>query len=131
LEKEAFMRVFASILLVAMTACTTAPPAPKTEAAPAPPEPVAAADLVDHAGDSTQTAISVPADAADGGADFENHWIFDRYGRFRRTGGGTGTAEGRRYNVVKIELPSGELKTVYFDITELWERSLHEPEKNE
>jgi len=70
------------------------------------------------------TAISVPADAPDGGADFENHWIFDRYGRFRRNGGGTGTLDGRRYNVVKIELPDGEKKTVYFDITENWQRSL-------
>jgi len=51
---------------------------------------------------------------------FENDWIFDRYGRFRRTGGGTGNASGRRYDVIKIELPNGDQKTVYFDITENW-----------
>jgi hypothetical protein len=84
----------------------------------------AAEDLVDHAGDSVETAISVPADAPDGGVEFENHWIFDRYGRFRRNGGGTGTLEGRRYNVINIELPNGEKKSVYFDITENWQRSL-------
>jgi hypothetical protein len=45
----------------------------------------------------------------------------ERYGKFRRYFGGTGTANGRRYDVVKIELPNGEKKTVYFDITENWD----------
>lgn len=80
--------------------------------------------MVDHLGDSAQTAVAVPEDATGGGEEFENRWIFDMYGRFRRNGGGTGTMEGRRYNVVKIELANGEKKTVYFDITELWARSL-------
>jgi len=110
-------------LLLLIAGCATRTPAP-TASAPPPPPPVAAQDLVDHSGDSVETAISVPADAPDGGADFENHWLFDRYGRFRRNGGGTGTLDGRRYNVVKIELASGEKKTVYFDITENWQRSL-------
>lgn len=110
------------ILLLVLLAGCVAHPVP-TPPAPAPP-PVAAADLVDHSGDSLQTAIAVPADAPDGGLEFQNRWIFDQHGRFRRTGGGTGTAEGRRYNVVKIELANGERKTVYFDITELWQRSL-------
>jgi hypothetical protein len=91
-------------------------PAPAVAPAPVP----SAGDLVDHAGDSPQTAISVPADAPDGGVDFENRWIFERFGRFRRNGGGTGTLEGRRYNIVKIELANGERQTVYFDITENW-----------
>jgi hypothetical protein len=96
-----------------------APAAPAPAAAPAP---VSAEEMVDRSGDSLLTAISVPADAPDGGVEFQNRWIFDRYGRFRRNGGGTGSAEGRRYNVVKIELANGELKTVYFDITENWDR---------
>jgi hypothetical protein len=81
---------------------------------------VSAEELVDHSGDSTTTAIAVPADAPNGGVDFQNNWIYDRYGRFRRAGGGTGSLDGRRYNVVEIELPSGEKKKVFFDITELW-----------
>lgn len=93
-------------------------PAPATTPAPTP-----AADLEDHWGDSPQTAVTVPADAPNGGADFENDWIFEQFGRFKRSGGGTGTLEGRRYNVVKIELESGEKKTLYFDITDLWARS--------
>jgi hypothetical protein len=122
-----------ALLLVLCLGCATHPPAPPAPAATppaAPPataaahSPTSAADLVDHSGESTETAIAVPADAPDGGVDFQNRWIFNRYGRFRRTGGGTGVAGGRRYNVVKIELASGETKSVYFDITELWQKSL-------
>ncbi|MDQ3282226.1 MAG: hypothetical protein M3Q69_12525 [Acidobacteriota bacterium] len=122
----------AALFLAALAACRTATPVAQTPAAapaPAAPQqtqtatpPASAEELVDHAGDSTQTAISVPADVTDGGELFENQWIFSRYGRFRRLGGGTGSAEGRRYNVVKIELANGEKKTVYFDITEYWSR---------
>jgi hypothetical protein len=108
-------------LLLITTALHCARPA----ALAAPPEAaaVSAEELIDHSGDSLMTAIAVPADAPDGGVDFQNNWIFDRYGRFRRTGGGTGSSEGRRYNVVKIELASGERKTIYFDITENWAKS--------
>ncbi|HEY8183924.1 MAG TPA: hypothetical protein VII32_16895 [Thermoanaerobaculia bacterium] len=102
-------RVLLAMLLIA--ACKTAPPPVKE---------VPASALEDHSGDSMETAIAVPADAPNGGIDFENNWLFDRYGRFRRYFGGTGTANGRRYDVVKIELPNGEKKTVYFDITENW-----------
>jgi hypothetical protein len=121
----------AALLLAALAACRAAVPVAQTPAAPsapAPPQtpseaaPATAEELVDHAGDSTQSAISVPADVTDGGVDFENRWIYGQFGRFRRTGGGTGSVEGRRYNVVKIELANGEKKTVYFDITEYWAR---------
>lgn len=114
-----------ALLLGLSLACARATPAPVAAPQPAPAS-VNAAELVDHAGDSPQTAISVPVDAPDGGADFENHWIFDQYGRFRRQGSGTGSLDGRRYNVVKIELANGETKKVYFDITELWAKSLQQ-----
>lgn len=101
-------------------AATTAAPAPA--AAPAPVPHVAAEALVDHSGDSPETAIDVPADAQNEGIDFQNNWIYDRFGRFRRTGGGIAHAgEGsatRRYEVVEIELPDHSKHTVYFDITE-------------
>jgi len=64
----------------------------------------------------------VPADAPNDGVDFENNWIFDRFGRFRRAGGGTGQASGRRYDVIEVELPDGSKHKVYFDITENWKR---------
>jgi hypothetical protein len=110
-----------SILLVAVflaSSCQSTPPPPPI--ADPPPRPVSAKSLEDHGGDSTETAIAVPQTATNGGVDFENEWIFNRFGRFRRRGGGTGVLNGRRYNVVKIELPNGEEKTVYFDITENW-----------
>jgi hypothetical protein len=97
--------------LAVLAACRTAP---------APPKEVSAASLVDRAGDSIETAVEVPADAPAGGIQFENGWIFDRYGKFRRTAGGTGTANDRRCDVVKIELPNGDAQSVYFDITENW-----------
>jgi hypothetical protein len=102
------------VLVVAiLAACRTAAPPPKE---------VPAAALIDRSGDSVETAISIPADAPNSGIDFENDWIFDRYGRFKRDAGGTGTLNGRRYDVIKIELPGGEKKTIYFDITENWNR---------
>ena len=83
---------------------------------------LSAVSLVDREGDSIETAVSIPAEAADGGVHFENDWIFNRFGTFRRYAGGTGTMNGRRYDVVKIELPGGERKQLYFDITENWDR---------
>ena len=76
--------------------------------------------MVDHAGDSMDTAIAVPADAPNEGYDFMNNWIWQRIGKFRRTGGGTGSANGRRYNVVEVETPKGDHYKFFFDITENW-----------
>jgi hypothetical protein len=117
-------------LAAALFACAPKPqPAPV--AAPVAAAPVAAAlkpaavsaeALVDHTGDSPETAVTVPTDAPNEGIDFQNRWIFDRFGRFRRTGGGIAHAgessASRRYEVVKIELPDHSKHTVYFDITE-------------
>lgn len=125
------MRTIGSLLSLALlcVACATTPAATPTAApapAPAPtaakPAEVPASALVDRTGDSPETAVEVPADAPNSGVDFENNWIYDRYGRFRRQGGGTGVSNNRRYNVVKIELPDGSTKTVYFDITENWKK---------
>jgi hypothetical protein len=120
-------------IAAATAACTTKPHpvAVATPVAAAAPKPVAvSADaLVDHTGDSPETAVMVPANAPNEGIDFQNNWIFDRYGRFRRAGGGIAHAgEGsalRRYEVVKIELADHSERTVYFDITEnekTWDR---------
>jgi hypothetical protein len=102
--------------------CATKPVA---KSAPAPvvkevPKETSAAALEDHAGDSTETAVAVPADAPDEGVRFQNDWMFDRFGTFRRRGGGTGTLNGRRYDVIEIELKNGEKHKVFFDITENW-----------
>jgi hypothetical protein len=125
------------ILAIAAVAVACAPkPQPAPAVAPPASQPVAtpAAALVDHTGDSPETAVTVPADAPNEGIDFQNNWIFDRYGRFRRAGGGIAHAgEGtalRRYEVVKIELADHSERTVYFDITEnekTWQSSRPKP----
>lgn len=118
-----------SVAAALLGACATTTPATQSSTAPAAQPAAAAAPVVketpaaaleDHAGDSMETAIAVPADAQNEGVDFQNNWIYDRYGRFRRLGGGTGSMNGRRYDVVDLELPNGDKKKVFFDITELW-----------
>ncbi|MGH9419841.1 MAG: hypothetical protein ACRD3J_07710 [Thermoanaerobaculia bacterium] len=123
-------------VICAMTAACATKPHVAAVASPLAPPPVAtpAADLVDHSGDSPETAVTVPAGAPNEGIDFQNNWIFDRYGRFRRAGGGIAHGgEGsalRRYEVVKIELADHSERTVYFDITEnekTWQSSHPNP----
>lgn len=115
-----------ALFVLLAAACATAPQKTAQPLAPlpAPPKPHAtsATALEDRAGDSVESAIDVPATAEQEGVPFENEWIFKRFGRFRRRGGGTGVLNNRRYDVVKIELPNGDQKTVYFDITEVWKR---------
>jgi hypothetical protein len=123
--------------IVAVTvACASKPQVvPPAAKAPTPTPVVSAEALVDHTGDSPETAVTVPADAPNEGIDFQNNWIYDRYGRFRRAGGGIAHAgEGsalRRYEVVKIELVDHSERTVYFDITEnekTWDSSRKKPQ---
>ena len=114
--------VLAAALLVAGCVARKAPPAPQPGPVPTPH--MTAASLVDHEGDSPESAVHVPADAANEGIDFENNWIYDRFGRFRRRSWGiahAGEASTKRmYKVVKIELADHSDRTVYFDITESW-----------
>jgi len=107
------------ILTMLLAGCAAAP-----QPQPAPPQPAAketpAAALVDRAGDSVETAVPVPVDAPNEGIDFENNWIYDRYGRFRRHGWGVGHAGDREIKTIEVELPDGSLHKVYFDVTEIW-----------
>jgi hypothetical protein len=130
------MRKLILLIAAATVACTSKPQvAPPAAKVPAPPAAVSAEALVDHTGDSPETAVTVPTDAPNEGIDFQNNWIFDRYGRFRRQGGGIAHAgDGsalRRYEVVKIELADHSERTVYFDITEnekTWDSSRRKPQ---
>jgi len=124
--------------LAVAAACTTRPvntlpPAASAPAAmPVPPQagapeprpgaaaPKSAVDLVDRLGDSAATAVPVPKDAPNEGIDFQNNWIFDRYGRFRREKWAIAQAEGRHYKVITVELADHTFRTIYFDITEGW-----------
>jgi hypothetical protein len=100
------------IVMMILAGCA-AQPAPKA---------TPAAALVDRAGDSVETAVAVPADAPNEGIDFENNWIYDRYGRFRRVSWGIGHAGERQIKTITVELPDQSKHTVYFDVTELWKK---------
>jgi hypothetical protein len=128
MRKQLILTIAAALVACAPKPQPAAVVAPVAATAPKPAA-VSAEALVDHTGDSPETAVVVPADAPNEGIDFQNRWIFDRFGRFRRTAGGIAHAgEGsasRRYEVVKIELPDQSKHTVYFDITEnekTWDR---------
>jgi hypothetical protein len=110
------------ISLLLFTACATTPPPPVAQ--PATPKEIPAAALADHAGDSVETAVAVPADAPNEGIDFENNWIYDRYGRFRRHSWGIGHAGDRQIKTITVELPDGSLHKVFFDVTEQWKRTM-------
>jgi hypothetical protein len=129
MRRPLIVTIAAAAVACLPAACAPKPPAaPVTVPVPAPvaaapkPAAVSAETLVDHTGDSPETAVVVPTDAPNEGIDFQNRWIFDRFGRFRRTGGGIAHAgessATRRYEVVKIELPDNSKHTVFFDITE-------------
>ena len=112
--------LFILIALSLLAACKTS----KGPKAP-PPSEVAASALADQLGDSLETAVSVPASAAsDEGALFENRWIYDRYGKFRRQFSGIVSDNGRHYDEIRVELFDHTFKTVYFDITEVYGASL-------
>jgi ABC-type uncharacterized transport system YnjBCD ATPase subunit len=86
---------------------------------------VSATDLVDHTGDSPETAVTVPAGAANEGVDFQNEWIFNHFGRFRRSKFAMGHApdsagQQRHYDIITVELPDGSFHEVFFDMTEFW-----------
>lgn len=105
-----------------------APPATSTPAA-ASPAATSAGDLVDHLGDSIETAVLVPVDVPHEGVDWQRRWIFDRFGRFREKTFAMAHAPGssgheRHYDVFTFEVPSGEVHTVYFDMTDFW---AHQP----
>ena len=117
--------VLAAALLAVGCVARKGPPAPQPGPVPTPrPASVSAEAMVDRQGDSTATAVHVPADAPNEGIDFQNNWIYDRFGRFRRRSwaiahDGEGSTR-RMYEVVKIELADHSERTVYFDITESW-----------
>ncbi len=109
----------ALILILLTIACATPKPAPapKPQPAAAPPA-VSAEALKDTYGDSTTTAVPVPVEGDE--VKFENNWIYDRFGRFRRLKFAVAHQNDRHYDIITVELPDHSQHTVYFDITDLW-----------
>ncbi|MEO8034936.1 MAG: hypothetical protein ABI837_10945 [Acidobacteriota bacterium] len=137
------MRTFVCFAITLIVAACASSPAPAGSTAPAAegtagkaasksatpalssPHEVLAADLVDHLGDSIETAVTLPVDVPNEGVDFQNRWIYDHFGRFRRKSFAMGHAPGapgheRHYDVISFELPDGSVHTVYFDMTDFW-----------
>jgi hypothetical protein len=109
-------RLLIAVTLLAALACAhPAPPPPKAAPEPAP---VSAAAMQDRYGDSTETAVPVPVEGDE--VKFENEWMFDRFGRFRRLKFAVAHQNDRHYDLITIELPDHSQHTVYFDITDLW-----------
>lgn len=107
-----------AVVMMSLFVFACAHPTPTPAPAPAP---VAAAALQDRYGDSTETAVPVPP--VDGEeVKFENEWMYDRFGRFRRLKFAVAHQNDRHYDVITIELADHSEHTVYFDITELWEK---------
>jgi hypothetical protein len=79
-------------------------------------------------GESLEAAVLVPAGNEEDGIAFENEWIYSRYGRFRRRSGGLASLEGRRYDVIKVELTDHTERTLYFDVSDFFGREKPKPQ---
>ncbi len=90
------------------------PPAPKTAQAAAPASPPF------EEGSSVEAAVIAPASSERAGVAWENDWIYSHYGRFRKKTVAVASREGRRYDVITVELADHTEKTLYFDITDFF-----------
>ena len=54
------------------------------------------------------------------GIAWEKDWIYDHYGRFRKKTVALASREGRRYDVITVELADHTEKILYFDITDFF-----------
>jgi hypothetical protein len=73
-------------------------------------------------GASLEAAIIAPPMTEREGVAWENDWIYDHYGRFRKKSVGLASREGRRYDVITVELADHTEKVIYFDITDFFAR---------
>jgi hypothetical protein len=73
-------------------------------------------------GESLEAAVLVPADNEEDGIAWENNWIYEHHGRFRRRSGGLASLNGRRYDVLTVELSDRTERVLYFDVTDFYGR---------
>lgn len=107
------------LLIVVAIGCSTAPAPPLPGARP-PATPVPAASPGVEEGASLEAAVMVPARTEQEGIEWENRWISDRYGRFRKKTVALASRDGRRYDVITVELADHTEKVLYFDITDFF-----------
>jgi len=106
-------RLWLALLAVVAISCATSPPPPPQPAAAAAPSPAPAVEE----GTTPETAVLVEAATEATGIAWENDWIFRRYGRFRKKTVALAGQEGRKLDVITVELADHSEKVLYFDIT--------------
>ena len=124
--------LFASLLafagVAALVACASSTAAPTSTptatanvraAAPEAPSKAAPPPLLEE-GASVEAAVLVPAADEQAGVDWENDWIYRHYGRFRKKTVALASREGRRYDVITVELGDHTERVFYFDITDFY-----------
>jgi hypothetical protein len=112
--------------LASACACTTASPKTPPEGSTPPQKPAQFVPQTIYSGgdgSSIEQAVVVMADDEDQGVDREHRWIFERYGKFRKTGVGLATVGQRKYDVVRVVFPDGTEKEIFFDITSFFGKS--------
>lgn len=107
-----------------LVACASSAPAPAANAdvhaaASEPPPKRSPASLVEE-GATVDAAVLVPASDEQAGVDWENDWIYRHYGRFRKKTVALASREGRRYDVITVELGDHTERVLYFDITDFY-----------
>jgi hypothetical protein len=117
------MRVASVVLLGCVTAACAVRPAPPPSGAPSPrpvvtPAPAASPGIEEGA--SVEAAVLVPPMTEREGIEWENRWIYGHYGRFRKKTVALASREGRRYDVITVELADHSEKVLYFDITDFF-----------
>ena len=106
------------LIELAALSCTSRPAAPGVPPPPAisaTPTPAPAPPLEE--GSSAQAAVLVEATTERAGIEWENEWIYRHYGRFRKKTVALAGEEGRRLDVITVELADHSEKVLYFDIS--------------
>ena len=98
-------------------------PAPAPPASPTP-RPIATAAPASspgiEEGASLEAAVIAPLMTEKEGVEWENRWILDHYGKFRKKTVALAGAGGRQYDVITVELADHTEKVLYFDITDFF-----------
>jgi len=104
--------------IASLAACAAAgnAPAPAMLAT----HPSAAASTRIEEGASLDAAVFLDAGDESSGIARENDWIFQHYGRFRKKSIALASRQGRRFDVITVELSDHTERVLYFDITDFF-----------
>lgn len=106
-----------SLLLAWSIACASGTASRSEPSEPS--RPAAAVPAVEE-GATVEAAVLVEATTESAGVEWENDWIWRRYGKFRKKKVQLAGRDGRRFDVVTVELADHSEKILYFDITDFF-----------